>query len=277
MKKYLLLLTLFLLPGIVYAANIEKIVIGEGEHRLGDDTTPDAAMRTAKEKARVHALEQTGVIIHAGSTMFNGEMISEIINSSAKGLIVSEKVLDGTKCSERDGILFCKARIEAHILPLHSELRSRNRLDVSVHRYGYDKDTPAKSLIFQDNDEVRIKVTPAEDSYLSIFSVDNNSNVIKLYPNEYSPARQASAKKEFIFPDELLISKGVKLKAAVPANKQKAVEVVLVIATRQEEHLLENKSLQNPTLSDLMKELSELIIEDPSSWVQKTIGYEVRR
>lgn len=275
MNKLLLFLALFLLPCTLHAANIEKIVIGEGEHRLGDDTTPDAAMRTAKEKARVHALEQTGIIIHADSTMFYGEMISEIINSSAKGLIVSEKVLDGTKCSERDGILFCKARIEAHILPLHSELRSRNRLDVSVQRY--DKVTPAKSLIFQDNDEVRIKVTPAEDSYLSIFSVDNNSNVIKLYPNEYSPARKTSAKKEFIFPDESLKSKGVKLKATVPANKQKAVEVVLVIATRHEEHLLESKSLQNPTLSDLMKELSELIIEDPSSWVQKTIGYEVRR
>ncbi|MBI5194105.1 MAG: DUF4384 domain-containing protein [Nitrospirae bacterium] len=120
-------------------------------------------------------------------------------------------------------------------------------------------------------------MTPAEDSYISIFSVDDDRNVIKLYPNEYAPARLSAARKEFIFPDDSLKSKGVKLKAAVPANKQKAVEVVLVIAAKHEEHLLESKSLQSPTLSDLMKELSELIIQDPSSWTQKTIGYEVTR
>ncbi|MBI5194104.1 MAG: hypothetical protein HZA08_11785 [Nitrospirae bacterium] len=133
MKNILLLLSLLFLPAIIHAANEEHIVIGEGEHRLGDDTTLDNAKRAAKDKARVNALEKTGIIIHADSTMFNGEMISEIINSSTRGLIVSEKELDGTRCGERDGVLFCKARIEAHILPLHTELRSRNRLEVAIH------------------------------------------------------------------------------------------------------------------------------------------------
>jgi hypothetical protein len=48
----------------------------------------------------------------------------------------------------------------------------------------------------------------------------------------------------------------------------------MIIAAKEEGRFLSDTSIQNPTISDLMKELSEI---DQSSWDEETVGYEVRR
>jgi len=66
---------------------------------------------------------------------------------------------------------------------------------------------------------------------------------------------------------------GLKMKVRTPKGAKKAVESVLVIATREKVDLLNMKSNENPTITDLMRELSEM---DPSLWAEKAVGYEVR-
>ena len=58
-----------------------------------------------------------------------------------------------------------------------------------------------------------------------------------------------------------------------PKGRKKAVESVLIIATKGTVPLLDARKDQDLTITDLMKELSEL---DPSLWVDQTVGYEVR-
>ncbi|MBI5191976.1 MAG: hypothetical protein HZA08_00875 [Nitrospirae bacterium] len=59
-----------------------------------------------------------------------------------------------------------------------------------------------------------------------------------------------------------------------PKGLNEGIESVLIIATKEAKHFLTDTDIQNPTISDLMKELSVL---DPVSWAEKTIGYEVRK
>jgi hypothetical protein len=58
-----------------------------------------------------------------------------------------------------------------------------------------------------------------------------------------------------------------------PKGKKKSVESVLVIATKENTSFLEGRKGDNLTITDLMKELSEM---DASKWVEQTVGYEVR-
>ena len=109
---------------------------------------------------------------------------------------------------------------------------------------------------------------------MNIFSVDQYGNIIKLFPNDYVKAEILPSKKEFVFPDNNIRERGLKFRLTAPKNLSKAIESVLIIATREEGHFLSDKTIQNPTISDLMKELSEM---EQSSWDEETVGYEVRK
>lgn len=76
-----------------------------------------------------------------------------------------------------------------------------------------------------------------------------------------------------VIPDESCRQGGIKLKVRTPRGRRKAVESVLIIATKKKTALLEDRKDQDLTITDLMRELSEM---DPSQWVEQTVGYEVR-
>jgi hypothetical protein len=67
---------------------------------------------------------------------------------------------------------------------------------------------------------------------------------------------------------------GLKLRVTTPGKLKRAVESILILATRKRTDILSNGTTDNPTISDLMRELSSI---DPSIWVEKTLGYEVRK
>lgn len=105
---------------------------------------------------------------------------------------------------------------------------------------------------------------------MSIFSVDQNGNVIKLFPNEYQNPAVVPSRKEFVFPENKLRARGLKLRVNTPKKLGKALESVLIIATKEEAHFLEDSAIQNPTITDLMKEPSEL--DENFPWAEKTVG-----
>lgn len=249
-----------------------KVVTSEGRCYFGDDTTQAQAKALALNNARRSALEEAvGVAMHGSSTMYNGELISELINTATKGLIVKQKVIE-EKCGDEGGKLFCMAKIEAHVKPLDSKKETKLKISkASVRRP--DKDVAAS--VFQDNDEIQILAEANEDAFLSIFGIDQNGNVTKLYPNEYRKAEVIPSRREFVFPDNELREQGLKLRVNTPKKLKKAMESVLIIATKEEAHFLEDASVQNSTITDLMKELSEL--DESLSWSEKTVGYEVRK
>lgn len=256
---------------IAFAEDI-KIIEAEGQVTVGDDTTIGQAKASALNNARREALEKaTGVIVHGSSTVYNYQLINDLVIAATRGLIVKEIVKE-CACKTKDEHIYCAAKIEAHVKPLNLERRGSFLVkNASVQRP--DRESAAKSAVFQNKDEIQVRVSVNQDSYMNIFSVDQYGNVVKLYPNEYVGQDVLPVDRELIFPDDDLRKVGLKLRVRTPKGISKAVESVLVIATKDKMKLLADPEPANPTITDLMKELSEL---DPSVWAEKTAGYEVR-
>jgi len=248
-----------------------KVVTAEGKIVLGDDTTPARARAIAMNNARRTALETAvGVNLHGSSVIYNSDLVSDLVITATKGLIVKQHVLEDRCYTEEDRI-YCLVRIEAHVKPLpQPDSKKVSILNASIRRP--DKTTPANSPVFQDGDEIQIKAAASDNVFLNIFSIDQYGNVIKLYPNNYIKTEIILSGSEFVFPDDSLRNQGLKLRVATPKGMKSGIESVLIIATKEKGLFLTDPAIQNPTISDLMNDLSKL---DPSSWSEKAIGYEV--
>lgn len=266
-----MIIVLFAVPAM--AAHDEPVrVEAEGTILLGDDSTVGQAKAAALNNARRAALEKaTGVEVHGSSMVYNYQLINDLVHTATRGIIVKENVLK-ISCTTKDEQVSCSAKIEAWVKPLHTERRGDFAvMKAFVHRI--DKVEAAASTVFQNNDEIMIRAMANQDAYFSLFSVDQFGGISKHYPNEYVKQEKLPAGKEVIFPDDSCRQGGLKLKVRTPRGKKKAVESVLIIATKERSALLEDVKAKDLTITDLMKELSEM---DPSQWVEQTVGYEVR-
>jgi len=255
------------------AAQDEPVrVEAEGTILLGDDSTIGQAKAAALNNARRAALEKaTGVEVRGTSTVYNYQLINDLVLTATRGIIVKEHVFKSS-CTTKDEQVSCSAKIEAWVKPLHTERRGNFAVKKAfVHRI--DKVEAAASPVFQNNDEIIIRAAANQDAWLSLFSVDQFGAISKLYPNEYVKQEQLPAGKELVFPDESCRQGGLKIRVRTPRGKAKAVESVLIIATKEKAALLEDVKNKDLTITDLMKELSEM---DSSAWVEQTVGYEVR-
>lgn len=248
-----------------------KVVTAEGRIVLGDDTTPARARAIAMNNARRTALEEAvGVNLHGSSVIYNSDLISDLVVTATKGLIVKQNILED-KCYTEGDRIYCIVRIEAHVKPLpQPDSKKVSILKASILRP--DKATPSNSPVFHDGDEIQVKVAASDNAFMHIFSIDQYGNVIKLYPNNYIKTEIIPSGREFIFPDDTLRKQGLKLRVTTPKGLKSGIESVLIITTKEEGFFLTDPAMQNPTISDLMNELFQL---DSSSWAEKAIGYEV--
>ena len=256
-----------------FAAQDEPVMVeAEGTSLLGDDSTPGQAKAAALNNARRAALEKaTGIEVHGSSTVYNYQLINDLVIAATRGIIVKETPSD-TKCRTDGDQISCSAKIIAWVKPLRTERRANFKItSAGVHRP--DRKEEVKSPVFNSGDEIHIHVTANQDAYLNLFSVDQFGGISKLYPNDYVKDGKVPAGKELVFPDDAARQGGLKLRVRTPKGKKQAVESVLVIAMKERTPLLESRKDQDLTITDLMKELSEL---DVSKWVEQTVGYEVR-
>jgi hypothetical protein len=250
-----------------------KIVEADGEALLGEDTTKAQARATARNNARRNALEQAvGVRLHGSSVLYNSNLISDLVITATKGLIVKEEILEDKPRIKGDQI-FYYYKLKAYVKPISIEKRG-NFAILKAEVLRADKTKAAKLPVFQHNDEIQVRVKVNEDSYINIFSVSQDGMITKLYPNNYFKSEVITANKTFIFPDDTMRALGLRLRVKTPRKLSKAVESVLVIATKEKVDFFSDKDIEEPTITDLMRELSAL---DPSLWAEKTVGYEVRR
>lgn len=256
----------------ISSENIRRI-IAEGSSVPGDDVTPARARAFALNNARRKAIEEaTGIDLRASTLIYNSELISDMVSSAARGIIVKQTVLED-RCDVKDQRIYCVVKIEADVKPLTTERHQQfSILKAGVQRP--DTGSVMEVPMFQNNDEIVIRVIANEPSFMNLFSVDQYGRVMKLYPNDLIKPEIIPAGKEFLFPEKPLREHGLKLRVMTPKGLNEGIESVLIIATKDEGHFLNNTDIQNPTISDLMKELSGL---DPATWTEKTVGYEVRK
>jgi len=251
----------------------DRVVEAVGEAAFSETTIP-VVKAAALNDARRNALEEAvGVAVRGTSVVYNSELISDMVQTATKGLIVKEEVLYNN-CDIRNDQIHCSAKIRAHVRPLNLEKRGNYRFI----RAGVVRPAAAgrmmKLPVFQDGEEIQVRLKVNMDSFLNIFSVDQYGNISKLYPNRYVKQELIPARREFVFPDETLRKLGLRLRVSTPGKLSRAVESLLLIATTEQIPLLEDAEVENPTISDLMRELSSI---PPSRWVDRTVGYEVRK
>jgi len=248
-----------------------QVIESVGEAILGDDTTPAQAKAMALNNARRSAIEEaSGVVIHGSTVVYNYQLISDLVKASTRGLIVKEEILIDDIKKEGKQIVY-GTKIRVHVKPLEYQRDgSLKILKAEVNRYG----STSKGSVFQNGDEIQIKVKANKEGYINVFGISQDGMVTKLYPNEYFKAEVISPEMEFIFPDERQRGLGLKLKLRTPKNLSRTVETILVVATKERMDFLSDKKADEVTITDLMKELSEI---DSSSWTEEAIGYEIRR
>ncbi|OGV97835.1 MAG: hypothetical protein A2W53_04705 [Nitrospinae bacterium RIFCSPHIGHO2_02_39_11] len=248
-----------------------QVIESVGEAILGDDTTPAQAKAMALNNARRSAIEEaSGVVIHGSTVVYNYQLISDLVKASTRGLIVKEEILIDDIKKEGKQIVY-GTKIRVHVKPLEYQRDgSLKILKAEVNRYG----STSKGSVFQNGDEIQIKVKANKEGYINVFGISQDGMVTKLYPNEYFKAEVISPEMEFIFPDERQRGLGLKLKVRTPKNLSRTVETILIVATKERMDFLSDKKADEVTITDLMKELSEI---DSSSWTEEAIGYEIRR
>ncbi len=248
-------------------------VVAEGEAMLGDDTTKAQARAAARNNARVRALEQAvGVQVRGSTLLYNSSLINDLVVTATKGLIVKEEVMEDAPRIKGNQISYY-FKIRAHIKPISTEKRSSLKV-IRTEVLRADTDKGLTSPVFQQNDEIQIRLQANADAFINIFSVSQDGQVSKLFPNKYVKIAPLAAKDTLLFPDNSQRAIGLKLRVSTPKKLSRAIESVLVIATTKHIDFLIDGSTEAPMITDLMRELSEV---DPSLWAQKTVGYEVRK
>lgn len=248
-----------------------QVIEAEGVSQFGEDTTRAQARAMALNNARRRALEETvGVSVRASSVLYDTELVSDLVHTATKGLIVKEEILDDVLEGGKNPTY--KVRIRAHIKPLKLG-RSEGLKVAKAEVFKVANPSFMKDPVFQDNDELKVKVRLGADAYLNLFSIDQDGRIMKLLPNPYIKEEMLAAGKDFIFPDEELRKNAFRYIVRTPKNLSKAIESVLVIATKERVDFLAGKDESGTTVTDLMKELSEL----ESPWAWGTVGYEVRK
>ena len=267
------LLLIMLCISTALAQSDIQIIEKEGEAVLGDDMTPAQAKALALNNARRSAIEQaSGVIVHGSSVVYNFQLVSDLVASATRGVIIKEEILaDDIKKEGKQIVYYTK--IKAHVKTLENRERSSLKiLKADVNRYG--SNPASATIVFQDNDEIQIRAKANSDAYIHVFNISQDGWVTKLYPNEYFKAEITSPETEFIFPNEKQRDLGLKLKVRTPKNISRAIETMLIVATKEKIDFLTDKKAGEVTITDLMKELSEI---DASLWTEKIAGYEVRK
>ena len=268
----LFLLLIFLYASSSFAQDNIQIIEKEGESVLGEDTTPAQAKALALNTARRSAIEQvSGVIVHGSSVVYNFQLISDLIASATRGVIVKEEILADEKKIEGKQIVYY-TKIRAHVKTLENKEKGNLKiLKAGVNRYG--SNPASATIVFQENDEIQIRTKVNSGAYVHIFNISQDGMVTKLYPNEYFKAEVISSESDFIFPDEKQRELGLKLKVRTPKNLSRVVETMLIVATKEKIDFLSAKKA-DATITDLMKEVSET---DASLWTEQTVGYEIRK
>lgn len=229
------------------------------------------AKLNARNLARINILAMAvGVRIISSTTLFDGDLISELISAQTRGIILSEHIIEETTISGE--IPGWKVVLRASVKPVYLEPSTLKVMDARVIEVG--KKVSELKPVFQHEDEVFVRLVLSEDAYVSVFSVDQAGAVIKLYPNAYAKQVLVSANTRLEVPDSELRSSGVIFRVRTPEESKTAYESVLVIATKEKADLLANAKPGQAMLADLLKELHRI---DFSKWAQRTVGYKVQR
>jgi hypothetical protein len=271
------LLLLFLLFSPVQSIGQPKDdvwVEAEGIFIMGDGSTIELAKRGSLEAARRHAVEKAlGVFVSGQTTVRNSQLVEDLIHVISRGRVVEEQVIaQGIQSSGGEGSPgIYKTRLKAKVIRLTGEHQPEFAVRSSLNRVTY-----------AHGEQAQIRFHATQDAYLYAFNVTEDDHITMLVPNRFMRELFLPADREYVFPPDILVAKGIQLSTFVPTGKQRSKERIKVIASRHPVSALthqaseaifqEYRASDTSLLIDLARTLATL---DPSEWAEHTSIYEV--
>lgn len=252
-------------------------VEGEGEAPLGLETTFGEAKARARDEARRSAVERAmGIYLKSSSVVYNFQLVEDLVATAARGIIEEEKILEEkTQEVKREGQLVGTI--------LYVKIRAKVRLDRVEHKE-FNVKASLNRTSFKEGDEAQIHVRPNQAAYVYIFSISQDEKIWQLLPNSIIQEHFVKAGEEFLFPDEALRNRGIKVRVNPPAGMKRASEKIKVIASKKKLQMETGKiheaifplydGREAGMIADLLKELALL---DGSEWAEATLPYEVTK
>jgi len=148
---------------------------------------------TRRDAARRAAIEQAvGIFVESSSVVRNVQLAEDLIHTMVRGVIVEETILRRGVAEAKDeqGAIY-QTRIKAKVRGIPVERRGTFAVSARLNR-----------VVFNEGDEVEIRITPTEDAYRYIFNVTPSKHITVLAPNSYEPETFLRAGREYLFPSE---------------------------------------------------------------------------
>ncbi|GFO56975.1 hypothetical protein GMSM_39820 [Geomonas sp. Red276] len=250
------------------AADEPVVVEATGESVGSDLEAAVEVIQRAKLEAERAAVESAvGVFIRSHTLVSNGQLADDMVFARVRGKIEKVEVLK----QERDATdpNRYRVRIKALVRPVYPESGEGIRIKAAL-----------SQETLREGELVEINYQVSSDSYVYLFVIGADNSVTQLLPNSKVRDNFVRANQVGTFPPP---DSGVRLNAMLlPAFKRTgAVERIKIIATRQEEPLLNSGFQQGfkvydakstGLVSDLLKRLMQL---DPADWGEYTLNYRI--
>ncbi|MFH1260240.1 MAG: DUF4384 domain-containing protein [Elusimicrobiota bacterium] len=236
------------------------------------------AEKRAEDNALNMVVKESGVNIYSGFTDVSSQQnnssnqfVSSYLQLFSRGLVAYNRSEEPKFVNLDDGGTKCFVTIKGKI-------NFNGEPDAGYEIVELKMNQP----VYYEGDKVEVVFKVTRDSYVHLLVSDEKQNTYLVYPNKYAQPAKLKAGTLFNFPGGTV--KGLELKALLPGGASETVEILHVIATKDqplfipEESREINKSedhfFEMGQLQDIFKRLWKLNRED---WTTEVVSYSIRK
>ena len=229
---------------------------------VAENLTPDETKQSAMNQARLAAIQaKTGVKISSSALVKDFNLMADIIHTMAQGYIIKEKIDEWSAETYQDTkdsfpIITYKVKLKACVAGTGEKdpyFTLRAKLNKEI---------------FESGEEAKLTITASRDSFLAVFNLTADDRIKIIAPTSALPQIPVKKNEAFTFPPE-----GFGLRLDLIADKKRATEGFIIVATRQPVHF---ESLIGKTEEITVPEFYRAVVSIPArEKTEEIVLYEV--
>jgi len=245
MKRILFIITLCLIfNSSSLFSQQSQLVDVTGEAYLEGDKTVKEVQNEALQNARKKAIE-----LVAGVSIRDRIMVIErsddpvtkaasLTESFSAGRIIEEKDLIWKTESKvidlsKPPVVIYRVKLKARVV---KDFKRENTFALNVE---------LNQQRFYSGDDIRIKIKPTEDCYISVINFASDNKVYVLFPNPFQRNNFVERNEEVIIPSDADMMKGIKYAVYLPDGINRHIEVIKVIGVKHNNPLRALEEMKN--------------------------------
>jgi hypothetical protein len=242
-----------------------------------ENVTKNEARKNAIANARREAVEKVvGVDILSETMVINYNVSGDVIRTIPHGKVIGQEII-----REEIELIPSKNKGEAPYLAYKVKMRARVVKEKGKTDVFFRLEAELNRTVFREGDPMEVRVTPSKDCYLSIFNLLEDETAIILFPNRFRQNNFVKANVTFTFPDDTDRKKGISLEAFLGAGKEKADEIIHILALKEPLHFNTARFQEgiygvydgrSAMVSDLVKDIVGIPLSDRA---EKFIQYRI--